>query len=252
MLKKLNFRYLFMALSSLIVLNAMSMQKENTPKALTEIVCKSINNYISKSSDPDEAVKWITSKSLPEEVKEIVKRYAIKFNNHLLRRNFTGFVPLMPKKFSKNIIYDKDKDIVIVCDKNSISMMNFTSNKYTEIPYTPNKSQGKFRNLLFTVSQNNTLYINDTEKMVCIGAVSNSDTSVILVSAIEKNKCLMIPFNGESIILCLDSQTGKYREATLEEIVYLIVSGNVLRKKYTQKIKCQVNNEVFHPTCLVS
>lgn len=231
MLKKLNLSYLFMVFSCLTLSNMIGMQKESAPKALTEIVCKSINDYITKSSNPEEAANWIKAKELPEEVKEMVIKKLIKLNHEKLELdNFVTPVMLNPISHNAVCMCRSKAEAMYFIHTGLASRLNFNAFSYPPL--------AKYHKLLFiTARDKNNLFIYDWKKSICIGQIDGFEYSIhsIRVSSHSESLLgsysLMICYGDEIMILCFDAEIGKYRQAKLEEIVRLIVSCNVESSK---------------------
>lgn len=246
MLKILNSCYLFIVFAGLSSFNAMSMQKENFPSDLIQTVCKSINDHISKNLNPEEAVKWIESKCLPGELKEIVKRELIKLNyNNLKSTYFTQALSLAAKVAKPANIAES---ISLLCLLDSINSLEKTL-KFGLFNYNTYKLFSMYSDLLFIVKPNNTLYICNSVKKECIGQIANFKGPNYTILVNSDHNAILAFSNGEITTLYLDAQTGKYKEDSLEEVVYLISYCNALKNADSCNISHDNNDK---STCILS
>lgn len=243
MVIKLNVWYLCAIFSLAISSSIVSMQKEESAKALTGIACKSISDYLA-SLNSDEAVRWVTSQALPEEVKEMVKNCIINSRYKLFTTVY--FTKAISSKFTDLrilatlVVYGH---IINKLEKVfTFDLCDYASYKLLEIE----------TKLFFIVKPDNVLYIYDHQKEQLVFTTGDFKNPVHSIVMNPKNKALLLLSDDETKILYLDDKTGQYRPATFEEIVELEICCNTLSAQANNlEVKEQPVNKATQPTCLL-
>lgn len=189
MVTKLKIRSFSVLFFSVITLSVLGMQKDEAPKALREICCKSISNYLAKSSNAKEALAWIGAKKLPQELEEIVEEYTIKNNKAALRAACTRYLQIKQHPWDKHWTAIEDAVFKSGNDKDSVIIIEFAKQA------------------------------DNIFKMPVRAIRATSDSKFLFINNVRNNK-------RNLMILSRDNQTRKYSKATLQEIGYLIAYGN--------------------------